>query len=417
MTAEIITIGDELLIGQVVNTNAAWIGEQLHLLGVDLVRVISLGDDEQIIQDEVSRALSAAEFVVVTGGLGPTHDDVTKTAVAALFGAPLQFDEAVYEHVKARFARRGRRMAESNRTQAMVPAGFHVLPNPVGTAPGLWYVDGRSGTERLLAVLPGVPHEMRHLMLNEVLPRLREHRGLRIIVHRTLLTTGIGESDLQDRIGDVSKLLSPTCRLAYLPGTTGVRLRLTAYGHDREEVHGMLDRLEAHLRQTAGRYIFGENDDTLEAVVGRALAERGLTVAVAESCTGGYVLNRLTNTPGASAYVVGGIVAYSNRAKVGLLGVDPATLDDEGAVSGTVAAQLARGVRKRFGTDIGISTTGVAGPAGGTPDKPVGTVWIGYSDASGDHATLHHFVEERILNKELSSTAALNLIRRRITET
>lgn len=414
MKAEILTIGDELLIGQIVNTNAAWLGEQLNLMGVEVTRMVTVGDDAGAIVAALDEAFRSAELVITTGGLGPTHDDVTKVAVARYFGVEMQFDEDTFERIRQRFARRGLRMAESNRSQAMVPEGFDMLPNPVGTAPGLWYAGEQGGRKRLLAVLQGVPHEMKTLMQDEVLPRLYAHKDLQVIGHRTLLTAGIGESSLQEQIGDLSAYLGPRLRLAFLPGTGGVRLRLSAYGDDAAEVEARLDRLEAHLRARAEKYIYGMNGDTLEAVVGRLLRERGYTVAVAESCTGGHVTHQLTNVSGSSSYVVGSIIAYSNAVKVGLLDVDPDVLDADGAVSEAVARQMARGVRARLGADVGVSTTGVAGPTGGTPDKPVGTVWIGYADAERDFAVLLRLVQDRILNKELTTTAVLNLLRRQL---
>ncbi len=411
MNAVLLTVGDELLIGQVVNTNAAWLGEHLNTLGVDVVRMVTVGDDIEDIKRELRRGYEVAELVIVTGGLGPTHDDVTREAVAEFFGVDLEFDPEIFARVRERFERKGRTVPESNRTQAMVPRGFTVLPNPVGSAPGLWYAEEVGSSERLIIVLPGVPYEMKYLMLHEALPRLRERKGLRIIAHRTILTTGIGESHIQERIGDLSGMLGPNLRLAYLPGSSGVRLRITAYGNTRAEVDAAIARLESHIRERIERYIYGTKDDTLEAVVGHMLAERGLTISVAESCTGGFVLNRLTNVSGSSAYVVGGIVAYSNQVKIGQLGVSPEVLEEEGAVSETVARQMAAGVRRLLGTNIGISTTGVAGPTGGTPDKPVGTVWIGYADEEGDRAVRLQLAEERILNKELTSTAILDMIR------
>lgn len=413
MQAVLVTVGDELLIGQVVNTNAAWIGEQLNAVGVHVGRHVAVADDVDAIRKEVGRAYEEADLVVVTGGLGPTHDDLTRAALAECFGAELRFDEVVYERIRARYARRGR-IPDSNRALAMVPEGFDVLPNPVGSAPGLWRRDEER--ERIVVVLPGVPQELRALVRGEVLPRLRRHRTLRVIEQRTLLTAGIGESSLQEQIGDVAARLDRHLRLAYLPGTSGVRLRLTATGNDRATVRERLNALERVLRERIGSYVYGTDDDTLEGIVGQMLAECGLTIATAESCTGGLLANRITDVPGASSYMVGGVVAYSNHVKIRELGVNEAVLEKEGAVSETVARQLARGARDRLAADIGVSTTGIAGPTGGTPEKPVGTVWIGYADAAGDDARLFHFVDDRLLNKELTCTAVLDLVRRRIRE-
>lgn len=417
MNVASVTVGDELLIGQVVDTNAAWIGEQLNLVGARVTCNITVGDDDADIQRALARAFEEAELVLVTGGLGPTHDDVTREAVAAFFGAPLSLDEAVLAALEERFSKRGRPMASINRRQAMVPQGFTVLPNPKGTAPGLWYAEAQGEEERLIAVLPGVPHEMKYLLEAEVLPRLRERSGLEFIEHRTLLTTGIGESSLEDKMGDLSAYLNHSVRLASLPSTSGVRLRLTGRGSAVADVVADLDRLEAYLRERVGRYIFGAGDETLEGVVGRLLRERNLTVAVAESCTGGHVANRMTNVGGSSSYFLGGIIAYGNHVKYDLLGVPDDVLERDGAVSEAVARHMAVGVRRQLGADIGVSTTGIAGPGGGTEDKPVGTVWVGFADANGDRAVHFHFVDDRILNKELTGTAVLNMLRMSVTRT
>lgn len=411
MRAVILTIGDELLIGQVLNSNAAWLGEQMSLTGIDVVRTVTAGDELADIVRELQRAFADADLVITTGGLGPTHDDLTREAVASHFGVELTFDEEVYRSIEERFASRGRRTPESNRRQAMVPGGFDVLPNPAGTAPGLWHADAQGA---MLAVLPGVPHEMKELFMTHVQPRVLGRSDLRIIEHRTLRTAGIGESSLQEAIGDVTVLVPRPVRLAFLPGTSGVRLRLTGFGETREEVRERLDAAEKALRSRIDRFIYSSNDESLEEVVGRLLAERGLTIAVAESCTGGHVAHQITNAPGSSAYLVGGIVAYSNQVKTQMLGVDSETLAREGAVSKEVAAQMAEGVRMRLETDIGLSTTGIAGPSGGTPDKPVGTVWVGYSDQEGTETKLLHLVGERLLNKELTTTLLLERVRKNL---
>ena len=411
MRAVILTIGDELLIGQVLNSNAAWLGEQLSLTGIDVVRTVTAGDELAYIVRELERSLADADLVITTGGLGPTHDDLTREAVASHFAVELTFDEDVYQSIEERFKSRGRRIPESNRRQAMVPGGFEVLPNPAGTAPGLWHANARGP---MLAVLPGVPHEMKELFMSQVQPRMLGRSDLRTIEHRTLRTAGIGESNLQEAIGDVTVLLPPHVRLAFLPGTSGVRLRLTGFGETREEVRERLDAAEKALRSRIDRFIYSSNDESLEEVVGRLLTERGLTIAVAESCTGGHVAQQITNAPGSSAYLVGGIVAYSNLVKTQLLGVDSEILAREGAVSKEVAAQMAEGIRTRLAADIGVSTTGIAGPSGGTPDKPVGTVWVGYSDQEGTETKLLRLVGERLLNKELTTTLLLEKVRKNL---
>lgn len=409
MKAAILTIGDELLLGQIVNTNAAWLGEHLDRLGVELEQTVAVADREEAIGHALERTFEVADLVVTTGGLGPTHDDVTRRAVAEFIGRGLSFDEAVFAQIQQRFAQSGRAVPGSNRVQAMVPEGFEVLPNARGTAPGLWYEEESTG--RMLAVLPGVPHEMKALLLEEVMPRLQKHLGERVNKHRMLLTTGVGESTLHEKVGDLSGILNDSLRLAFLPGTTGVRLRISAYGASEDEVDGKLDRLEKYLREHVGEYVYKSGEGSLEAAVGDMLRERGLSIALAESCTGGYVANQFTNVSGSSAYMLGAVVAYSNAAKQGLLNVEEEVLASEGAVSEEVALQMARGVRTRLHADIGVSTTGIAGPTGGTPDKPVGTVWIGYADADHEEAHQLHFKQDRLLNKALTSTAVLNLVR------
>ncbi len=415
MQATVLTIGDELLIGQVRDTNASWLGEQLTQAGVVVRRMATVGDDEQALQSELRQSLAESDLVVTTGGLGPTGDDRTREAVAGLFGVELAFQDEILEDIRERFRLRGRTMPESNRSQAMVPAGFEVLSNRLGTAPGLWYeIRQGEAAGSMLAVLPGVPYEMKHLFTGEVLPRVRGRGGLRTIVHRTLRTAGIGESSLQEAAGDLSGILSDMLRLAWLPGAGGVRLRMTAFGGSREEAESRIAHLEACLWDRIGEHIYGTDDETLEEVVGHMLRDRSLTVAVAESCTGGYVAHALTNIPGSSAYMAGGVVAYSNSAKVDMLGVSPEALRQHGAVSEVVAVQMAEGVRQRLGADLGLSTTGIAGPDGGTPEKPVGTVWIGYADTGGVAAHRLQLVQDRMLNKRLTATFLLERVRKNL---
>lgn len=411
MKAHILTIGDELLIGQTVDANAAWLGEQLSLLGLEIVRSTTVGDTARAMRKELDRAYEDADLVITTGGLGPTHDDLTREVVADYFGVPLYENESLMDLLRNYYERRGRSLPEAARKIALVPDGFELMDNPVGTAPGLWHA---TGDGRMIAVLPGIPQEMQAIAEATLLPRLREQGNLQTVEHRTLLTTGVGESSLQEKVGDLSDYLDEALKLAYLPSTSGVRVRLTAYGDDRAEARGRIERLEQVLRERVGRYIFGTGDDELEAVLGDRLRERGLTVATAESCTGGFVAHRLTNVSGSSDYFVGSVVSYANAVKVNQLGVDPDDLDAHGAVSEPVARQMARGVRELLGADIGVSTTGIAGPTGGTPDKPVGTIWVGYADAHGDHARRLQFVEDRTVNKELFSTAAIDMMRRQL---
>jgi nicotinamide-nucleotide amidase len=403
LTAELISIGDELLIGQVVNTNASWLGQRFSDLGVTLTRVVTIGDDRDVIRETVDAARQRAEVVIVTGGLGPTHDDITKEAVASLFGAQLILDQGLFDALKARYDRVGRTMSPSNRTQAEVPEGFSVLRNRWGSAPGLLHEDGC-----LLLILPGVPREMKGLIDEHVVPRLLASGVLSPSIRKTLLTTGVGESRLHDDVGEISPWTSSGAEVAYLPSVHGVRVRLTAPAGSPDVLAG----LEAHLRAKAGRHVYGEGEETIEAVVGQQLRQRGWTVATAESATGGLVASRLTDVPGASAYVRGGVVAYDNEIKTTRLGVLAETLSTVGAVSQEVVEQMARGVCKALGSDCGIATSGIMGPGGGSDEKPVGTVWIAVCTPGKSRSikvVMHH---DRLGNKARTATTALDLLRR-----
>lgn len=411
MHAALLTVGDELLIGQVVDTNAAWMGARLNGIGVCVERMVTVGDDATSIITTLRELQGDVDLVLITGGLGPTHDDVTKKAVAEFAGTRLVPDPEVLAHLQARFSRRGRPFSPAQAVMAEVPEGFEVLPNSAGAAPGLWYTV--PGTRPLhLALMPGVPYEMQVILKEHVVPRLQAMGGILTIRQAHLLTAGAGESDLADKIGDLGGLLDASVKLAYLPNAeTGVRLRLTAQHESAAVAAARLAALETHIRSKIGRYIYGAEDDTLEGVVGQMLAARGLTIALAESCTGGLLADRLTNVPGSSGYVVGGVVAYANRVKEQVLGVSAEVLETYGAVSEEVARHMAQGVRQRLGADIGISTTGIAGPGGGTPEKPVGLVWFGYADARGTYTKCLRLTHQRRLNKVLTSMLGLNIIR------
>ena len=407
MKAQIITVGDELLIGQVVNTNAAWMGEQLSARGATITRMLTVADTEEAIKEALRTAWRDADLVLVTGGLGPTHDDLTRESVASFFNLSMLVDPKIVDRIEARYRQRGVPMPEKNLKQAMVPEGFEVLDNAVGTAPGLWFVRD----QKMLALVPGVPSEMRYLLEIEVFPRLVSHRKLKAIRHRTLLTVGIGESTLQEKLIGLHDWLVDGCSLAYLPANGGVRLRISVEGPDRKSVFVRVQQFEAYLRKQLGNYIYGSDSETLEGAVGALLKEQGCSLATAESCTGGLIGDRITNVPGSSAYFMGGIIAYSNEAKMNRLGVSSEALADEGAVSEEVALQMARGVRTCFGADIGVSSTGIMGPAGGSSKKPVGTVWIACVYPGGEHTRLLQIQKDRIENKSYTATSVLNMVR------
>lgn len=371
MNIEVLTIGTELLLGFTVDTNGAHIARTLGEIGVRVVRRGSVGDQAEDIRDAVAEALARTGAVIATGGLGPTRDDVTKRVVAELFDAPLEFRDEIWQALVERFARMGRAVPAVNRVQAEVPRGATVLPNRWGTAPGLWLEDGRG----LAILLPGVPREMRRLVEHEVVPRLADRAGGRIIRSRVVRTSGIPESLLAERLGDIEERVAPLT-LGYLPGYDGVDLRLTAWSAAPDEADAALAAGVAILRERAGDHVYGEDDADLAAVLLEAARAKGWRIAVAESCTGGLVGKRLTDTPGSSDVFVGGVIAYDNAVKVAALDVAEGLLAEHGAVSEAVVSAMALGAARRFGVPLALAVTGVAGPGGGTEAKPVGTVWL-----------------------------------------
>jgi nicotinamide-nucleotide amidase len=368
---ELLTIGTELLLGFTLDTNSAEIGRVLSEAGFTVVRRTSVGDDPDAIHAAFDDALGRTGLVLATGGLGPTSDDVTKKVVAELFGTPLEFVPEIWEQLLARFARLGRPPAAANRGQAEVPVGATVLPNRWGTAPGLWL----EGPRGIAILLPGVPGEMRKLLHHEVLPRLATRAGSAVIRSRAVRTWGLPESTVAERIADLEPELPPLS-LAFLPGTSGVDLRLTAWGLEPGDADARLARGIALLRSRLGDRVYGENDDDLAALLLQRLRELGRSLATAESCTGGLLGARLTEIPGSSEVYMGGIVAYDNTVKVQELGVPPALIEDHGAVSDPVVRAMSAGVAKRLGADAAMAITGIAGPGGGTPEKPVGLVFV-----------------------------------------
>ncbi|WP_281717726.1 CinA family nicotinamide mononucleotide deamidase-related protein, partial [Alistipes senegalensis] len=372
MKATIITIGDEILIGQIVDTNSVSIAKHLNAAGIVVREKLSIGDDRTQIVEAVGRAMSASEVTVITGGLGPTKDDITKKTLAEMFHSEMRYDQRVAGHVEKMLAERGIEFNELNRSQAMVPACCTVLFNAHGTAPGMWFE--RDG--HVAVSLPGVPFEMEHLMEDEVMPRLKARFALRQIVHRTMITAGLPESMLAKRIEAWENALPPYLKLAYLPNPGAVRLRLSAYEVEGESVAREIERQFEALRKLIPHNIIGFETATMQELVHKILTERGLTLATAESCTGGLLSKRITDVPGCSVYYLGGVCSYANEVKTRLLGVRKETLDTVGAVSPEVAEQMAAGVAQALGADVGVGITGVAGPGGGTDDKPVGLVYI-----------------------------------------
>lgn len=411
ITATILSIGDELLIGQTVNTNASWIGEQLSLIGVRPVRVLAIGDERATILAELAAATTDA--VLITGGLGPTKDDITKHTLCDFFGTGLVRRPDVEARIKDLFVRIGRDPAdilEVNLAQADLPEHCTVIANHRGTASGMWFE--RDG--RVFVSMPGVPYEMKGMMEADVLPRLRSRFDPPSIVHRTVLTTGLGESHLAERIADWENgLAAEAIKLAYLPSPGLVKLRLSTYaGSDADATKARVDRKVEELRTLIPGLIYGEGEEQLSFAVGRLLKEQGATLSLAESCTGGFISHLITSVPGSSAYYTGGVVSYANAVKMEELGIPSDMLELNGAVSRPVVEKMATGVREALRTDWSIAVSGVAGPDGGTTEKPVGTVWMAVSGPDGVHAVLGKFPGTRDLVIERSAHAALDLLRR-----
>ena len=373
MKATIITIGDEILIGQILDTNSRYISQALNTHGIVVAERTSIGDDRTQIVETLDRALSQSEIVIITGGLGPTKDDITKHTLCDYFGSTLYYNETEAEHIRTMLEARNIAFNELNRGQAMVPECCTVLHNAHGTAPGMWFE--RAG--RVAISLPGVPFEMQHLINDEVMPRLKTRFELREIVHRTMITFGIAESILAEKIEKWEEALPDYLHLAYLPAPNVVRLRLSAYEIDGKEVRQEIDFLFEKLREIIPNNIAGFEEASVEELVHNILINRGLKLAVAESCTGGVIASKFTAQAGASAYFQCGVVSYSNESKNEVLGVPMADIEQYGAVSESVAKAMAQGVRAISSADFAISTTGIAGPTGGSAEKPVGTVWIG----------------------------------------
>ncbi|MDH4044148.1 MAG: competence/damage-inducible protein A [Gemmatimonadota bacterium] len=410
MDLELVTIGTELLLGHTIDTNAAYLANALAAVGAHVVRKTSVPDTPATIRDVIADGLARSGFVVTTGGLGPTRDDVTKHAVAALFGRPLITDETYLASLEARWERLGRGgpMPEANRTQAQRPEGAVVLPNPRGTAPGLW-VEGAAG---IVVLLPGVPHEMRALTDRELVPRLVARTGgTRVTRSRVLRTTGVPESRLADRVGPMEAQLTPVT-VAYLPSFDGVDLRLTAWDVPATDADAALDRGAVALQDLLGSSVYGEGETDLAAVVLDLARAAGVRIAVAESCTGGLVAGRLTAVPGASDVFAGGVIAYDNAVKTRDLGVAASILATVGAVSEETVRAMVAGVRARFGVETAVAVSGVAGPDGGTADKPVGTVWLCAACGERVLAVQLGLPGDRNEIRTRAAQAALDLVRR-----
>lgn len=415
LTAELLSIGDELLIGQIVNTNASYLSERLNEIGVDVHRITTVGDNEIDIMQAMRRAWKESDIVIATGGLGPTHDDISKNIVAKFFGKELVMDKKTLAHVEARFKSVGyAKMPEKNIGQALVPKGFTALRNDKGTAPGLLYHE----KGKTFIIMAGVPHEMKWLTEQWVISYLKkQYKGKfgKSIIHRTLLATGIGESLLAEKIGDMKDILENGATLAFLPKTSGIRLRISARAETEAKAKAITSRVEKRILAKAGQYIYGSNHDTLESFVVRLLREKKKTISVAESCTGGMLSMRITDVPGSSKVYPGSIISYADDVKIEELNVLPAVVKKHGAVSQECVVVMAEGVLKKFGTYYAIAISGTAGPDGGTKEKPVGTVWIALAEKGKPTiAKLFQFGDGRSIVRERSCDAALEMLRQKL---
>ncbi len=408
--AEIITIGDEILYGQINDTNSQWLGAEMGRAGFKIMRKTSIGDNRLEIVTALKEALGRAQAVVFTGGLGPTKDDITKKTLAEYFGVALTFRPEVLANIETLFRQRGKEVNELNKGQAYVPENAEAIPNLLGTAPGMWFEVGG----RVVVSMPGVPYEMKKMMAGWVIPRLKSLFPTPYIVHRVVKTIGIPESRLAMLLEGWEDQLPAHIKLAYLPRFGQVRLRLTGTGTSLPALEASLESEVAKLPAIIGKYIYAYGEEDLAETIGKLLSSRRATLAVAESCTGGMLAGQITAVAGCSDYFNGGVVAYSNAVKAGQLGVKTATLEAHGAVSEQTAMEMAENVRIRLGADYGLSTTGIAGPGGAVPGKPVGTVWIGFSSREKTYAKLLQLTTDRALNIEATYTAALNLLRKEL---
>ncbi|MBK7406757.1 MAG: competence/damage-inducible protein A [Saprospirales bacterium] len=412
MKVQLLTIGDELLIGQIVDTNSAWMARQLNAIGAQVVGKETVADTAGEIVAALQRGVGKADVVLVTGGLGPTRDDVTKKALADFYEEGFVFSQETFDHITRFMTRLGREPSDSHRTQCFMPQNAALLHNRMGTAPGMWFDE----KGKVVVSMPGVPYEMEYLMEVEVLPRLQKRFPGSPIIHHTILTAGEGESRIAERISEIEDNLPNEVKLAYLPGLGQVRLRLTARGENEGHLRRLLDQEARKIQETLPDIIYGQGEETLEQVIGVLLQQRNWLLSTAESCTGGYLAHRITTIAGSSAYYKGSVVAYSNELKTKLLEVSKETLDEFGAVSEETVREMVAGALKLLGTDVAVTISGIAGPDGGTPEKPVGTIWVAVGTKENVQTYHLQLGKDRLKNIQYTAIAALNFLRKFLLE-
>jgi nicotinamide-nucleotide amidase len=408
MTAYILTIGDEILIGQITDTNSAWMAQQLNLQGIRIVGKMSVGDVHNEIIHALDYALHAADLVLITGGLGATKDDITKKSLVEFFGSQLVWHQETYNRMEKIFQKYGRTVSEMNKNSCFMPSNAQILNNDRGLAPAMWFEESK----KVVVSMPGVPYEMQILMTNRVLPKLKASFPMSPIVHRTILTAGEGETMLAEKLDAFEEKLPENVKLAYLPSLGTVRLRLTARGDDESVLNQQLDTLKTELISIVDYAVAGFDDDTLPVVVGRMVKERGLKIGFAESCTGGYMSHLITSVAGSSEYFEGTIVAYAYDLKEKLLNVSSETLNTEGAVSESCIKQMVNGALETLNVDVAVAVSGIAGPGGGTPEKPVGTIWLAVADKNSIKTVQINMDRGRSKNIEYAANVGLNLLRK-----
>lgn len=410
MKASIITIGEEILTGQIIDTNSAWLGRQLTDIGVVVSSTISVRDNKQDIIRAIELGLENTDLVVLTGGLGPTKDDITKSAIAAKIGAEMYFDEELYNSIKRYFKKVGFTLTEAHREQCYMPQGVQLLKNMMGTAPGMLFA---LGGKKILS-LPGVPYEMKWVYENSFKDQfLQNENRLQYIEHRTVRTVGIGETRVESKIEDITKKLPPYITVAFLPGLGEVKVRLTLRGSVKQTKE--LTGFEQDIKNRIGYYVYGSGTTKIEEALLNVYVQSGKSMAIAESCTGGFLAHKLTSVPGASDYFLGGVIAYDNSIKENILGVDPNTLEKHGAVSEETVLEMLDGVISKYNSDVGAAISGVMGPTGGTEEKPVGTIWLAWGDRDKKYTEKLQLGKDRIKNIEYTTVVAMNRLRLLLT--